>query len=89
MLQNSEEQIYFTPDNSVDAIVKTLTKDNLDKYWESKLSDLKKGRCIVYSPTVENNELNSSKPIVVNVSPLSKEKYMLRYIELGVVLIKS
>ncbi len=75
MLQNSEEQIYFNPpDNSVDTIAKTLTKDNADKkYWESKLSDLKKGQCIVYGPTVEQNELKSSKPIVVNVSPLSKE----------------
>ena len=75
MLQNSEEQIYFNPpDNSVDTIAKTLTKDNADKkYWESKLSDLKKGQCIVYGPTVENNELKSSKPIVVNVSPLSKK----------------
>lgn len=75
MLQNSEEQIYFNPpDNSVETIAKTLTKDNTDKkYWESKLSDLKKGQCIVYGPTVENNELKSSKPIVVNVSPLSKE----------------
>ena len=54
MLQNSEEQIYFNPpDNSVDTIAKTLTKDNADKkYWESKLSDLKKGQCIVYGPTV-------------------------------------
>lgn len=75
MLQNSEEQIYFNPpDNSVETIAKTLTKDNADKkYWESKLSDLKKGQCIVYGPTVVNNELISSKPIVVNVSPLSKE----------------
>lgn len=75
MLQNSEEQIYFNPpDNSVDTIAKTLTKDNADKkYWESKLSDLKKGQCIVYGHTVENNELKSSKPIVVNVSPLSKK----------------
>lgn len=75
MLQNSEEQIYFNPpDNSVETIAKTLTKDNADKkYWESKLSDLKKGQCIVYGPTVENNELKSSKPIVVNVSQLSKE----------------
>ena len=75
MLQNSEEQIYFNPpDNSVETIAKTLTKDNADKkYWESKLSSLKKGQCIVYGPTVENNELKSSKPIVVNVSPLSKE----------------
>ena len=75
MLQNSEEQIYFNPpDNSVETIAKTLTKDNSEKkYWESKLSDLKKGQCIVYGPTVENNELKSSKPIVVNVSPLSKE----------------
>ena len=75
MLQNSEEQIYFNPpDNSVETIAKTLTKDNTDKkYWESKLSDLKKGQCIVYGPTVENEELKSSKPIVVNVSPLSKE----------------
>ena len=75
MLQNSEEQIYFNPpDNSVDTIAKTLTKDNTEKkYWESKLSDLKKGQCIVYGPTVENKELKSSKPIVVNVSPLSKK----------------
>lgn len=75
MLQNSEEQIYFNPpDNSVDAIAKTLTKDNADKkYWETKLSDLKKGQCIVYGPTVENNELKSSKPIVVNVSQLPEE----------------
>jgi len=75
MLQNSEEQIYFNPpDNSVDTIAKTLTKDAANKkYWESKLSDLKKGQCIVYGPTVENKELKSSKPIVVNVSPLSKE----------------
>ena len=75
MLQNSEEQIYFNPpDNSVDTIAKTLTKDNSEKkYWESKLSNLKKGQCIVYGPTVENNEFKSAKPIVVNVSPLSKE----------------
>lgn len=75
MLQNSEEQIYFNPpDNSVETIAKTLTKDNADKkYWETQLSDLKKGQCIVYGPTLENNELRSSKPIVVNVSPLSKE----------------
>ena len=75
MLQNSEEQIYFNPpDNSVETIAKTLTKDSADKkYWESKLSSLKKGQCIVYGPTVENNELKSSKPIVVDVSPLSKE----------------
>ena len=75
MLQNSEEQIYFNPpDNSVETIAKTLTKDSADKkHWESKLSNLKKGQCIVYGPTVENKELKSSKPIVVDVSPLSKE----------------
>ena len=75
MLQNSEEQIYFNPpDNSVETIAKTLTKDNVDKkHWESKLSNLKKGQCIVYGPTVEKDEFMSSKPIVVDVSPLSKE----------------
>ena len=75
MLQNSEEQIYFNPpDNSVETIAKTLTKDNADKkYWESKLSGLKKGQCIVYGPTVENEEFISSKPNIVDVSPLSKE----------------
>ena len=56
------------------AIADAETKDNSEKkYWESKLSNLKKGQCIVYGPTVENNEFKSAKPIVVNVSPLSKE----------------
>lgn len=75
ILQNAEEQIYFKPpDNSVETIAKTLTRDATDKkYWESKLSGLKKEHCIVYGPTVEKNELKSSKPIGVHVSPLSKE----------------
>ena len=75
MLQNAEEQIYFKPpDNSVETIAKTLTRDNTEKkYWESKLSNLIKEYCIVYGPTVENNELKSSKPIGIHVSTLSKE----------------
>ena len=74
-LQNAEEQIYFKPpDNSVETIAKTLTRDNVDKkYWESQLSGLTKEHCIVYGPTVENNELKSSKPIPIHVSTLSKE----------------
>ena len=75
VLQNAEEQIYFKPpDNSVETIAKTLTRDNTEKkYWESKLSNLIKEYCIVYGPTVENNELKSSKPIGIHVSTLSKE----------------
>ena len=76
MLQNAAEKIYFNPpETSVDTIAKTLTKDNGEKKkWETKLSNLKKGQCIVYGPRIENGKFLSPTPVVVDVAPLSKEK---------------
>ena len=76
MLQNAAEKIYFNPpETSVDTIAKTLTKDNGEKKkWETKLSNLKKGQCIVYGPRIENGKFLSPTPVVVDVAPLSKDE---------------
>lgn len=76
MLQNAAEKIYFNPpETSVDTIAKTLTKDSSEKKnWETKLSNLKKGQCIVYGPRMENGKLLSPTPVVVDVSALSKDE---------------
>ncbi|WP_244896230.1 DNA phosphorothioation-dependent restriction protein DptH [Planomicrobium okeanokoites] len=73
-LQNAAEKVYFLPpEQELSNIAASLSKDNSEKkIWESKLSNLKKGQCIVHSPILkENGELSAPLPTVVNISPLS------------------
>lgn len=74
-LQNAAEKVYFLPpEQELSNIAASLSKDNSEKkIWESKLSNLKKGQCIVHSPILkENGELSAPLPTVVNISPLSE-----------------
>lgn len=74
-LQNAAEKVYFLPpEQELSNIAASLSKDNSEKkIWESKLSNLKKGQCIVHSPILkENGELSAPVPTIVNISPLSE-----------------
>ena len=74
-LQNSSQKIYFAPpEQEVLNIAGSLTKDAQEKkYWEDKLTKLKKGQCIVHAPVkLENGELSNPTVTVVDISPLSE-----------------
>ncbi|MGR9049737.1 DNA phosphorothioation-dependent restriction protein DptH [Halobacillus faecis] len=73
-LQNSSQKIYFSPpEQEVSTIANSLAKDKEDKrYWEQKLSSLKKGQCIVHAPIrLPNGELSNPVTQVVNISSLN------------------
>ena len=57
-LQNAAEKVYFLPpEQELSNVAASLSKDNSEKkIWESKLSHLKKGQCIVHSPILKEME---------------------------------
>jgi len=74
-LQNSTQKIYFSPpEQELTNIASSLSLEPQEKkYWESKLSSLKKGQCIVHGPILnEKGELSKPTVNVVNISPLSE-----------------
>lgn len=74
-LQNSSQKIYFAPpEQEISTIANSLSNDKEDKrYWEQKLSSLRKGQCIVHGPIrKENGELTKPITQVVNITSLNK-----------------
>lgn len=74
-LQNASQQIYFAPpEQEISTIASNLAQDASEKkHWESKLSGLKKGQCIVYGPiALDNGELTKPTGLIVNIAPLDK-----------------
>ncbi|WP_404448094.1 DNA phosphorothioation-dependent restriction protein DptH [Sutcliffiella horikoshii] len=74
-LQNSSQKVYFSPpEQELSTIAGSLSKDNQEKkHWESKLSSLRKGQCIVHGPVLKPNcELSHPTVTVVDISPLSE-----------------
>ena len=74
-LQNAAEKVYFLPpEQELSNVAASLSKDASEKkVWEARISNLKKGQCIVHSPILkENGELSAPLPTVVNISPLSE-----------------
>ncbi|MCA0172965.1 DNA phosphorothioation-dependent restriction protein DptH [Bacillus sp. RAR_GA_16] len=72
-LQNSGEKVYFSPpEQEISSIATSLSNDQHEKkQWEKKLSELKKGQCIVHGP-IKTNGGELSKPVVtvVDIIPL-------------------
>ncbi|WP_236636197.1 DNA phosphorothioation-dependent restriction protein DptH [Pradoshia eiseniae] len=74
-LQNSAVKIYFSPvENEISTIAANIAADHRErKEWETKLTNLQKGQCIVYGPVLDRNgKLLPSRPYVVNISPFSE-----------------
>ena len=74
-LQNSSQKVYFAPpEQELSNIAASLSKDPSEKkYWENKLSSLKKGQCIVHGPVLlDNGELSNPTVTLVDISPLSE-----------------
>ncbi|WP_188207540.1 DNA phosphorothioation-dependent restriction protein DptH [Alkalibacillus aidingensis] len=73
-LQNSSQKVYFAPpEQELSNIASSLSKEPHEKkQWEHKLSDLRKGQCIVHGPILKaNGELTNPTINVVNITPLS------------------
>ncbi len=74
-LQNSGEKVYFSPpEQEISSIATSLSNDQHEKkQWEKKLSELKKGQCIVHGP-IQTNGGELSKPVVtvVDIIPLQE-----------------
>ena len=72
-LQNSGEKVYFSPpEQEISSIATSLSNDQHEKkQWEKKLSELKKGQCVVHGP-IQTNGGELSKPVVtvVDILPL-------------------
>ncbi|UGB33145.1 ATP-binding protein [Metabacillus sp. B2-18] len=74
-LQNSSQKIYFSPpEQEISSIATSLANDQSEKkHWEKRLSELKKGQCIVHGPVImPNGELSKPTVSVVEISPLSE-----------------
>ncbi|MGE6486901.1 DNA phosphorothioation-dependent restriction protein DptH [Paenisporosarcina sp. NPDC076898] len=74
-LQNSSQKVYFSPpEQELSNIASSLTKEVQEKkYWENKLSSLRKGQCIVHGPILQDNgDLSNPTVTVVNIIPLSE-----------------
>jgi DNA phosphorothioation-dependent restriction protein DptH len=74
-LQNATQKVYFSPpEQELSNIAASLSKDNQEKkFWENKLSTLKKGQCIVHGPILQaNGELSNPTVTVVDINPLSE-----------------
>ncbi|WP_236823039.1 DNA phosphorothioation-dependent restriction protein DptH [Bhargavaea massiliensis] len=74
-LQNAAQKIYFKPpEQELSNIASALSKDASEKKdWEYRLSNLKKGQCVVHSPILKDNgDLSESVPIIVDIAPLSE-----------------
>ncbi|KQL33524.1 DNA phosphorothioation-dependent restriction protein DptH [Bacillus sp. FJAT-25509] len=76
-LQNASQKIFFLPpEQEISTVANSLSNDSSEKKsWESKLSSLRKGQCVVQGPVLkDNNELTQSIVTVVNIAPLSERK---------------
>lgn len=74
-LQNASQKIFFLPpEQEISTVANSLSNDSSEKKsWESKLSSLRKGQCVVQGPVLkDNNELSQSVVTVVNIAPLSE-----------------
>ena len=72
-LQNSAVKIFFAPmESEIQSIAASITQDTTErKEWETKLSNLKKGQCIIYGPILnKEGNLLPSKPYLVEITPL-------------------
>ncbi|WP_223881899.1 DNA phosphorothioation-dependent restriction protein DptH [Niallia endozanthoxylica] len=72
-LQNAAVKVIFAPmENEVASIAATLTQDSGErKEWEMRLTNLKKGQCIIYAPVLDRNgKLLSPKPYLVDILAL-------------------
>jgi len=74
-LQNASQKIYFAqPEQEISYVANSLAIDSTDKkHFETKLSSLKKGQCIVHGPiALESGNLSSPLATVVEITPLSE-----------------
>lgn len=73
-LQNSAQKVYFAPpEQELSNIAGSLSKDAQDKrFWENKLSTLKKGQCIVHGPVKQDRDLSNPTATIVDIIPLSE-----------------
>ncbi|AYA76012.1 DNA phosphorothioation-dependent restriction protein DptH [Bacillus sp. Y1] len=74
-LQNSSQKIYFSPpEQEISSIASSLANDQTEKkQWEKRLSELKKGQCIVHGPILSSSgELSKPTVTVVDILPLSE-----------------
>ncbi|MEY8734200.1 DNA phosphorothioation-dependent restriction protein DptH [Peribacillus frigoritolerans] len=73
-LQNSAQKVYFAPpEQELTNIAGSLSKDAQDKrFWENKLSSLKKGQCIVHGPVKQDRDLSNPTATIVDIIPLSE-----------------
>lgn len=74
-LQNASQKIFFLPpEQEISTVANSLSNDSSEKKsWESKLSSLRKGQCVVQGPVLKDNkELSQSIVTVVNIAPLSE-----------------
>ncbi|WP_280771826.1 DNA phosphorothioation-dependent restriction protein DptH [Salipaludibacillus daqingensis] len=73
-LQNSSQKVYFSPpEQEISGIANSLSKEKEDKkYWEQKLSSLRKGQCIVHGPILHNGKLTEPIAQVVNITAINK-----------------
>lgn len=73
-LQNASQKIYFAqPEQEISYIASNLSSEVQErKRLESKISNLKKGQCIVHGPLLtEKGELSSQTVVTVDITPLS------------------
>ncbi|WP_240338336.1 DNA phosphorothioation-dependent restriction protein DptH [Peribacillus alkalitolerans] len=74
-LQNSSVKIFFAPmENEVNSIASSITQDPAQrKEWESRLTNLRKGQCIVYGPVQDREgNLMPVRPYLVDILALDK-----------------
>ncbi|WP_071394233.1 helicase HerA domain-containing protein [Bacillus tuaregi] len=72
-LQNAAMKVIFAPmENEVASIAANLTQDSGErKEWEMRLSNLKKGQCVIHAPILDRDgNLLSSKPYLVDIMAL-------------------
>jgi Helicase HerA, central domain len=74
-LQMASQKIYFAPpEDAINSIANYLDTDSYKrKEWAKKLSNLRKGQCIVWGPILKpDGNLERTGPRIVNVTPFSE-----------------
>jgi hypothetical protein len=74
-LQMASQKIYFAPpEEEVNSIANNLDTDSYKrKEWAKKLSNLRKGQCIVWGPILKpDGDLERTGPKIVNVTQFSE-----------------
>ncbi|MFD0672238.1 DNA phosphorothioation-dependent restriction protein DptH [Cohnella sp. GCM10027633] len=74
-LQNASQKIYFAqPEQELSYIASNLSSDNAErKRIETRISNLKKGQCLVHGPMLtERKELSSQSVITVDITSLNE-----------------